>query len=709
MRPDPKTKESKLPDLRAEIQVVQTPPTHDGVPTWTIIDLVRNKFFQIGWTEYQLVSRWWCSTAERLIEKVNSETTCQVTMKDVHQLVKFLYAHSLTRDAATGGSKSFATQAEAGGGNWASWVVHNYLFIRIPLVRPHRFLRATMPIVAPLFSRTAAVLVAVLGVIGLYLVGRQWESFTGTFLHFFNAKGLLFYGITLCFVKVLHELGHAYTATRFGCRVPTMGVALMVLFPVLYTDTSEAWRLRYRDQRLLIGAAGMITELGLALVATFLWSFLPQGPFRSAAFILATTSWVLAIFVNLNPMLRFDGYYILSDWLRVPNLQDRAFAIGRWRLRQLLFATVEDPPEDISTSMRRKLVLYAWAVWVFRFFLFTGIAVLVYHFFFKLLGIILFAVEILWFILLPIAREIALWWRMRDSIARQSRAWLSAAVFCLVVLLAFVPWSTRVSIPAVLEAAEHATIYAPAPGRITHVSVVEGQRVNPGDVLLVLEAPAIAKDLLLTAKRIAVLELHSLRRAAHDVELANSRVTEQELKTRLSELEGLLEKRDNLVLTAPIHGVVTDIADSLHPGRWINGTLPLVYIVQRETAEVQALAPEEGLSRLAPGQTARFIPDDINRPAREARIQEIRQVDEGSFSVPYLASTYGGAIAVRRDDEGRLEPEASVYRVRLPLLGNEPAPTQALRGVIHVEGTPRSFAQRLRDVVAAVLIRESGF
>ena len=186
----------------------------------------------------------------------------------------------------------------------------------------------------------------------------------------------------------MHELGHAFTATRYGSKVASMGVALMVMLPVLYSDTTDAWRLNSRRQRIHIGAAGMIVELYLAIIFTFLWSFLPDGVMRSAAFIIATTSWIMSLAINLNILMRFDGYYILSDLLAVENLQDRSFALGKWRLRELLFDMGMPAPGNFTPLLRRKLIIYAWSVWIYRFFLFLGIALLVLSFLFQVTGTI---------------------------------------------------------------------------------------------------------------------------------------------------------------------------------------------------------------------------------------------------------------------------------------------------------------------------------
>ena len=122
-------------------------------------------------------------------------------------------------------------------------------------------------------------------------------------------------------MKILHELGHAYAARHFGARVPVIGLAFLVMFPILYTDTTDVWRIQEKRSRTLINGAGITVELCIAAISLLLWAFLPDGIFRSIAFFAATTSWAMSLFVNLNPWMRFDGYYLISDLLGVENLQ----------------------------------------------------------------------------------------------------------------------------------------------------------------------------------------------------------------------------------------------------------------------------------------------------------------------------------------------------------------------------------------------------
>ena len=607
------------------------------------------------------------------------------------------------------GLAEYVGQAKAREQAWWQWLLHHYLFIKIPLVHPHRFLQATLPLVAPFYSAFAGWLFGAIGAVGLVLVSRQWDAFLSTFLHFFNWRGAVMYGMVLCLVKVVHELGHAYTATRFGCRVPTIGVALMVMMPVLYSDVSDSYRLSSKRKRLGIAAAGVVAELGLAAVATVLWGFLPDGMLRSMAFVVATTSWIMSLTVNLNPLMRFDGYYLLADGLGLPNLQDRAFAFGQWKLREVLFAPGAPAPEAVGSSTRRTMVAYAWAIWAYRLILFTGIAVMVYHHFFKLLGIVLFLVEIVFFIGLPVWRELTAWWSRRAAFAGTRRFAVTVAVMAGLLVLACVPWSSRVSIPGVLQAKIYATVYPPASGRIMAVAVRQGQPVREGDTLLILESPKLVKDAKLAQTQVDQLDFRLQRQAGYADDRAQSQVIGESLKAKLVELDGLTERQQNLLLRSPIDGVVVDRADSLYPGRWVNEKLAVAYVIDPRQAIIAGLAPVEDVSVLAIGQEALFIPDDLTRPRRPARVTEIRDVDEQDFSVPYLASIYGGDVPARKDAHGRVQAEQSVYRVELDVLDQADRVDQAVTGQIHVIGKSQSLVARAWDRVVAVMIRESGF
>ena len=366
------------------------------------------------------------------------------------------------------------------------------------------------------------------------------------------------------------------------------------------------------------------------------------------------------------------------------------------------------PPEELPAVRQRILTGYAWATWVYRAFMFLGIAVLVYYFFFKVLGIILFLVEIGWFLAWPVYQEIQVWWNRRDEVMQSWRGRVVGVMLIGMFLLGFIPLDRMVTIPAVLEAKERATIFSPVPAKIVKVNVREGDKVEKGETLVMLESPNFDQQIQRLEQQIATLQVRLQREAAYQEDRDNHQVLGESLQGAQKELEGLLKVRDQLVLRAPFSGRITDMTSSLHEGRWVKSELPLMHLIKPQDRVVQAYATEEQQLRLASQSEGWFYADDPVRKPRRGHVQDLRQVDESQFSLAYLASLYSGPVPVRRDEHGYIKPEASIYRVTLDVDAQEDEWNQAVRGMVQVQGESRSAVGQLWEHVAAVFIRESG-
>jgi len=696
-----------LPTLRDDLQLRPGPTAADGNPSWTIYDPLRGRYFRIGWMAFQMLSFWSTGSASILQEQVRINTTCILSNTEVREFIRFLFANNLTIQPVESGYQAYLQQYRASRPAWYKQLLHSYLFFRIPLLRPDRFLRATLPYVQWCFNRRLLYALFGVGLLAFYLISRQWDSFSATFLHFFDWQGAVFYGLALTFSKLLHELGHAYTAVRYGCRVPVIGLAFMMLLPMPYTDVTDAWRLPLRSQRLAIGVAGILVELALAVLATLAWSFLPDGGLRSAAFILATTTWIMTLSINLSPFMRFDGYYILSDAWGIDNLQPRAFALARWHFRRRLLGVTTAKPEQLPSSIEQKMLVYAYATWLYRLVVFTGLALMVYHLFFKLLGLILFAVEIGWFIVKPILHEIRQWQDLGVNQMSYLRKQLIFMCLCLFSLMLFVPWSDSVYLPAVMEAEQHTVLYAPEAAQVENVLVNAGQSVEAGQILIKLQSPKLDEAIHLSEKRLAYMQLRLERAATSSQTSADIRVVMQQWSAEASRLQGLKHQRDQLQIKTPFAGVIVETATDLHPQRWIDSSLPLLTLIVPGKASIEAIADKDAILALALGQTGRFVPENIQANTVPISIEKIGSINLAELSRPYLASVYGGAIAVRKTATAKLTPNSSAFTVKMTT--TDTAPYQVQRGTAMIKATPRSFAERLFENAAALLIRESGF
>jgi putative peptide zinc metalloprotease protein len=697
-----------LPPLREEIAIFPGPAALDGSPSYTLHDPVRNRFYRLGWPEFEIISRWHGATIDSVVDQVNAQTTLRIENEDVDEIRKFLFASDLLRVTTAQGTAYLVEKAKRQRTSLGQWLLHNYLFMRIPLLRPDRFLSATYPYVERLYSRGVAFAIVSTGLIGLYLIARQWDVFLNTFVDLFTVQGAIWFALTLSFLKVMHELGHAYTAKRFGLRVPTMGVALLVMVPVLYTDVNESWKLTARRQRLAIGIAGVSTELCCAAIAMCVWGFLQNGPIRSAAFLVATSTWITTVLINLSPFMRYDGYYVLSDWLETPNLHARAFALARWWMRETLLGLGDEPPEELPASRRRLLVFFAYLTWLYRFSLFLGIAAIIFHFAVKVVGVVMMAVEIGYFLVRPVVAEFLVWRRRRSDIHISRRTILTATAAAALVALLVVPWRSSVEAPALLKSEQHIDVFATESGaRVAAVKVTDGQSVDKGALMIQLVSPDIDYKIAHIRADLDILEWEMSAKGLDPELLARSLVTEQEYETSIAEYRGLLDEKARLEVTAPIAGKVVDLDDSLAPGAWVKAKSRLGSVINPAAIVVEAYVDEADLDRIAVGDPATFFADADTRIEAPLRVTEIARASTRVLPDPALASIYGGPITVRPEKQHELIPDRTLYRVKLTPTGEALAPTRVLRGEIVMRGKAASIAARVWRASYAIVVREA--
>ncbi|PMY40352.1 biotin/lipoyl-binding protein [Pseudomonas sp. FW306-2-2C-D06C] len=696
-----------LPGLRADLQLSAAAPALDGSPRWTLADPVRGRYFKLGAAAMRLLRHWSLGDAGQVLRAANREPGLPLGGAELDELLGFLRSHDLITALDPQQRASYELKAAAQHQSLWQVLLHQYLFFRIPLWRPDAFLNRAWPWLArfgPGLLRYGLPLTLGLGV---FLVSRDWQRFLATFPHLFSLGGALAFGVALFFAKLCHEFGHAFMAKRAGCRVQSMGVAFMVLLPMFYTDVSDAWRVNDRRARLLIGAGGVLAELLLASIALLAWSLLPDGPARTAAFMLASATWITTLVINLNPFMRFDGYFLLSDFWEVDNLQGRAFALCRWRLREALFGYRQPAPEPWSPAMQRRLLWWGYGSWLWRAVLFFGIALAVYHLFFKLLGIFLMLVELVWFIFLPIVREWREWWTRREQ-ADALRVLLSSLGLVAVLLLVAVPWRSSVEVPAMLEAGRASALHAPVAARVRQVNVSDGQAVSKGQVLVELESPDLASRQAIARREIEIQQLQMRRRAGRSETAADAGIVEQQLAEAVAEYRGLSAQRERLLLRAPETGQLRDLLPQLQVGRWVSPKDPLVRVVE-PGARLRGFLAEADLWRVAPGAPGRFIADDPMHPALEVQLTEVDTNGVAYIDQEALTSDHHGPIAVRRDENHRAEPVQAHYGARLKVLDASVTPSQPLRGVVVLQGRGESLLGTAWRRLAALGVRESGF
>ncbi|MFD0916039.1 biotin/lipoyl-binding protein [Pseudahrensia aquimaris] len=702
--------ELRVPQLREDLEILEGWPSHNGAPTWLLFDPLRNRYFRINNSMFQMLAFWESDEFSKITERAAAALHRPVEGGELGEFVKFLFANELTAKPLDGEATSYARIEAQKHKSLFGRALHGYLFFKVPLFRPQRFLRATWPIVKPLFSSAAATAFIIFGLLSLYLVSQQWSAFTSQFMHFLSIEGIALFAVSLVFVKIVHELGHAYMATKYGLDVPVIGVAFLVLMPIMYTDTSNAWRLPSRRKRLMVDGAGIMTEMCLAVIATLFWVFLPDGTMRAIAFSIATAGWILSVVINLNPFMRFDGYYILSDVLGFENLQERGFKMARWKLREVLFALCEPPPERLSRRLAATLVLHAWGTWIYRFFLFLGIAFLVYAFFIKVIGIFLFVVEIAWFILLPIYREMKVWWSMRSRLFQTRRGWTTLSVWVGLAIAFFAPLSNEVRFPAVLHASQEVEVVPPLSAKLVSLKVAQGDRVAAGQTLTQMQSQTLALDIERVESEIELLKTRIDRSGSNTQEKNQTRILQSQLVSKQQTLSGLLQRSDELVIKAAFSGVVVDMDRSLRSGDMVARGHLMFRIKTDAEVSVSGLVAEHQVPRLTLQAKGAFIPENLALEKIPLILNQISETPIQQIAFVELADIYGGTVPIMDQSGEKPAPMGSYYRAKLAASDDQSiAVEQTQIGTVHLQAKAVSLSQRVFRRIGSVLIRESGF
>ena len=701
-----------LPPLREELDLLPGPVLPDGQPTWTLHDPARNLFFRIDWLTFEILNRWSVDDEEAIAEHIRHTTTLNPGPEDVAHVAQFLIDNQLVQQLNRESASRMARHLELLEGTPLKWLLHHYLFFRIPLWNPDKWLNRWRPVADLFYTRTFFLLTALALVFGVSMVVRNSDAFFATLVDTFNFSGLLAYGTALFFVKWLHELGHAFTAKRFGCRVPTMGIAFLVMWPMAYTDTNETWRLNNNIQRLKVACAGIATELIIAVWATLAWTLLPNGELRGAVFFLATTSWVATLAVNASPFLRFDGYFILSDLLDIPNLHARCFALARWKLREWLFALGAVKPEHFSARKERWLIVFAWVTWAYRLVVFIGIALLVYHFSFKILGIFLFIVEITWFIAMPVYQELKVWREFWPLLRQQPASWRrtkrSMTAAACVILVAFVPFPGRVASSGLLHPEQIWPVFSPGGAQLQKIAQ-DGAQIATESQLAALQSPELdAHTEVLLAK------VGNLRRQAAFAGLSpDSRarllVTQKEWNTAEAEFSSAQEESTRYQPQAPFTGQFHVLDPDLKPGQWLSAKEQLAVLVQSGSRLIiETYLNESAVQRVKVGDGGIFITDGLEGPALHFTVVRVDTDATRVLSNGLLSAEHGGHILTRHS-AGRYIPDQAIYRVVLAV--ETPAPElsgHTWRGKVVIRARAQTLAGRYLKQVAAVLVRELG-
>jgi putative peptide zinc metalloprotease protein len=474
---------------------------------------------------------------------------------------------------------------------------------------------------------------------------------------------LLYVGLVL--IKLVHEFGHAAMCRRFGGEVHVLGVMFVFFTPMPYVDTTSSWGFRSRWHRALVGAGGMIAELMVASAAVFVWASTADGVVNSLAYNIIFVASVSTILFNVNPLLRFDGYYILSDILEIPNLQARSDLQLKHLVERYAFRRKQSHSPALTVGEAIWLAAYGLASKVYRLFLFTGILLFLANRY-LLLGALMAVGCLFSWVVKPIfngIRYLAFSPRLAGN-RGHAVAMCAGAAAVLVALLQVIPVSEHFRAPGVLEAVEHSIVSSEVNGRVAEIVAISGSEVKRGQPLVELVDPELPLQVAgITAQ---LEEARAMRQRAMDQSIAELKAIDGRIEATEKQLRRFQEQQAALIVRAPHDGLWIGPELDHYRGTWLARGTELGQVVNPKAFRFSAVVSENDASRLFEGQI-RSAEVRLNGQAGiPLRVQEQRIIQAEQEVLPSAALGWksGGEIAVAGTDQAGVKTREPFFAVQ---------------------------------------------
>ena len=723
----------RRPDLTARRQRFQ------GRTYWVVKDPVGLNYFYFQEEEYAVLQMLDGQTSlDQIQQRFEARFPPQkITLEEIQQFPGMLHQSSLVIAAVSGQGQQLLKRRLQRRRKELLGAVSNVLCIRFKGFDPERVLNWLYPRVRWFFSPVAVVLCVMLALAALALVTVQFDVFRSKlpdFYEFFSVRNAFLLAVVLAVTKILHEFGHGLACKHFGGECHEMGIMILVLTPCLYCNVSDSWLLPNKWHRAAIGAAGMYVEVVLASIATFLWWFTEPGLLNHLCLNVMFIASVSTILFNGNPLLRYDGYFILADILEIPNLRQKATRILSRKMGQWLLGI--EPPDDPDLPQRKQglFALYTVAAVLYRWFILFSILFFLYKVFepagLKIVGQAIILVSLVGLVGMPLY-QLGRFFYVPGRIeqVKKPRICASLTVLALVVLgVLFIRLPHHVVCTLEIQPREAAAVYVHVAGTLESVEVKPGDRVSCGqplarlgnaDVDLRLARMVRARDRYLVRLKNLQWQQHRDPQAA-----AAIRHTEEALRTLEEQLQKAKQDQDRLRLTAPADGAVLpppwvaprDDPDGRLPG-WSGtplepenqgcllqqGTL-FCQIGDPRRMEAILVIDQADIELVREGQEVEILLDQLpgeplshntvdGEPVNLA-ITEIAKSDL-AISPKRLSTKSGGELPTRTDPAGVERPMSTSYQARVPLGDPDRLLRAGLRGTAKVRVESNSLGARL--------------
>jgi len=547
----------------------------------------------------------------------------------------------------------------------------NPLAVRVPLFDPNAFLDRHVSEVQWIFTRFIFVVWFMTVCIAIAMAVSHWPDLTHNIVdRVLTPKNLLLVWLTYPVIKLFHEFGHAFAAKRWGCEIHEMGIMFLVLMPMPYVDATASAALPAPRQRAFIAAMGVMVELFIAALAMFVWLAVEPGLIRAMAFNVMLIGGVSTVLFNGNPLLRFDGYFVLTDTLGIANLGPRSQQYVGYLVQHYLFGVRELESPATSRGEAGWLGIYAVTSFCYRMLIMFSIIMLIAGKFF-IIGILLAlwaaTMQLLW----PLLRKVSFLAASPQLRLHRLRAIgiTMAAVAAFAMLMFQAPFPLRTTTEGIVWAPAEAEVRAGANAIVQRLVAAPNSAVAKGDVLMETVDPTLA-----TRVEVLAADLRAARVRYHVARSENQVAAEnlyEEIMTIETDLALAQERLDSLIIRSPATGVFLLDQPKDLVGRYLrHGDLVgFVADLSRGTVRVAVTQADIGLIRFDTTNVEVRFADQLGTMV-PARISW--ESPAATYRIPSsaLGTQGGGPLAVDPGDKKGTRTLEKVFHIELTV--NEP-------------------------------------
>ena len=669
------------PRLRAAAQISRQ---HYRGERWYVVrDPAGNQFHRLSDVAYRFVGLLdGTRTVGQAWELVGGQLADDApTQPEIIQILSQLYAANLIETNIAPDAQVLLRRHKKQRQRKLQGRLMNLLFPRIPLWDPDRFLKRWMPLVGPLLSKGGAVLwFLVVGLAAFVVVPRidDFAQETGSLISSGTVEMWLALAGTFILTKFVHEMGHAFACRKFGGEVHEIGIMFLVLIPCPYVDASTAWGFSSKWQRILVAAGGMIAEIFVAAIAALVWAATADGAIHQLAYYTMLIASVSTVVFNANPLLRYDGYYILSDYLEIPNLQQKSRDYTLGLVRRHVFRVKSNQPLPATFGQKVWLVVYSVTSTVYRIFIGFAIMLMVIYQLpeaAQIVGYFLAAGAITTFFIVPIFKLFKYLTTDPELHRKRTRAWgfTLATTAALAVLLGAIPVPNAVRAQGVSEEYERARAAVRSPGWVAEVLIEDGQLVEKDQPMIRLENPELSAKLEMARHDLRGSEV--LLDAARGTDAGRADIARQAYDRAVNQVERYEREVSELAVLAPNDGKVVAPGLSKMQGVYLKRGQSVAEVANDEMLETFVVVEQGDYERVRaasdPSVEVRLA-GDTHRTLHALTLEgddapEIRYLPMAKNEVrsPALTVAGGGTLAPDARDPQKLANDQFEMRVVL--------------------------------------------